>query len=355
MLEVPFGIVFDRGGFSEEMFSYFDAEGVYFFTWEKYFDIKKESGLEFNINVTIEREINKVGQYESIDFVCAETIYRLETGYQCRKLVIHTEANDNDSFEEPFYASILTNNPSISPQMIVELMTDRWRCQENGYKYDKKHFGLDQITSYDVMPVQSIQGLIDEQKTNSGALKNELTNVRDERQMLYDQLGVKRLTKKRIERIEKEADQNPQEYDCIVALNAIKPQLQVLSKKITQLEKKIKRIEKIEERGYVKLDYRKKQIFDHIRFTARNIFYNAIAEFREHYPNLRDLHVVFWKLIRSSGLIKYDKEQITVTLNCPFFEGKVYEAVQSFLETLNENEPVLLDGSNRKIVFCINS
>jgi hypothetical protein len=250
-----------------------------------------------------------------------------------------------------FYASILTNDPTITAQRMVELMTGRWSCQENDFRYEKKHFGLDQITSYDVLPPESIQGRIDEQKGHLEALKKNLAESRDQRQQLLAQLGIKRLTKKAKARIEKDADRDPQPYQRMQALQALQPKLQELSLQISRLEKKIKRLEKIEAKGYVRLDYRKKQLFDHLRFTARNIFYNAIAEFRTYYTNLRDLHVVFWKLVRSSGYIKIAKGKIIVTLICPFFEGRVRRALERFLEALNAKEPVLLDGSRRQIVF----
>jgi hypothetical protein len=352
---LPVGIVFDRGGFAEDMFVHFDAEGVYFFSWEKYFDIKKESGLKFDSTVTIEREINKVGHFKSIVFNCAETSYRLGETFSCRKLVIYTEKIEKNREKSDFYASILTNDPHVNHQMIVELMTGRWSYQENDYKYQKKYFGLDQITSYDVTPVQSIKPLIDQKKGFFEALKQEHADGRAKIDQLYGQLGVKRLTKKRAQLIEQEADNNPQRFEAMLQLRAFQPTVQQLQAQLVQQEKKIKRLQKIENKGYVKLDYRKKQIFDHVRFAARNVFYNAIAEFRQHYCNLRDLHVVFWKLVRSPGYIQYEKEQINVTLYCPIFKGRVLEAVESFLEKLNENKPVLLDGSNRKIVFYLKS
>ena len=352
---VPFGIVFDRGGFAEDMFVHFDAEGVYFFSWEKYFDIKKESGLKFDSTVTIKREINKVGHFKRIVFNCAETSYRLGETFSCRKLVIYTEKVEKNGQKSDFYAGILTNDPHASHQMIVELMTGRWGCQENDYKYQKKHFGLDQITSYDVTPVQSIKPLIDQKKGLFEALKQEHADGQAKIDQLYGQLGVKRLTKKRAQFIEKEADNNPQRFEAMLQLRAFQPKVQQLQAQLGQQENKIKRLQKIENKGYVKLDYRKKQIFDHVRFAARNVFYNAIAEFRQHYCNLRDLHVVFWKLVRSPGYIQYEKEQINVTLYCPIFKGSVLAAVETFLEKLNENKPVLLDGSNRKIVFYIKS
>lgn len=350
-----FGMIFDRGGFSQDLFRAFHTDGAYYLTWEKYFDIEKESALVFDVAVTIEREINQVGRVRPITFDCAETTYPAsrDDDLSCRKLVIRCE--DKSAEDSLFHASILTNDPTITAQRMVELMTGRWSCQENDFRYEKKHFGLDQITSYDVLPPESIQGRIDEQKGHLEALKKNLAESRDQRQQLLAQLGIKRLTKKARARIEKDADRDPQPYQRMQTLQALQPKLQELSRQINQLEKKIKRLEKIEAKGYVRLDYRKKQLFDHLRFTARNIFYNAIAEFRTHYPNLRDLHVVFWKLVRSSGYIKNDKEKIIVTLICPFFEGRVRRAVERFLEALNAKEPVLLDSSRRPIVFRLES
>lgn len=355
MLDVPFGIVFDRGGFAEQLFCHFDAEAVYFVTWEKYFDINKESELKFDSTVTIEREINEVGHYKQFTFKCAETSYHLGETFSCRKLVICPEPTDNKSEPENFYASILTNDPSLSHQMIVELMTGRWGCQENDFRYEKKHFGLDQITSYDVTPVQSIQAQIDQQQGDLEALKTEQADTRQRQSQLYDRLGVKRLTKKRAKKIEQQADMDPQSYHNMITLRALQSKLRYLQAQITQQQKKIKRLEKIEKKGYVKLDYRKKQILDHIKFTARNIFYDAISDFKFHYNNLRDLHVVFWKLVRSPGFITYDKEQISVTLYCPFFNGRSLNAVQKFIEMLNNKKTMLLDNSNRNIVFYIKS
>ncbi len=88
---------------------------------------------------------------------------------------------------------------------------------------------------------------------------------------------------------------------------------------------------------------------------ARNIFYDAIVEFRKYYTNLRDLHVVFRKLICSAGIIEENSDMITITLLCPYFEGKILRAVQQFLAILNQQHPIFLDGSNRKLTFQVTS
>lgn len=356
--DMLFGIVFDRGAFSKEILQAFVEAGVYFLTWQKYFDIDNEPPLDFCSKVVVRREVNEVGKFQPIPFECAETVYHFGTREkdQCRKLVIRTQQHKkNKRGDGDFYAAILSNDPQASHQKIVETMTGRWSCQENDFRYEKKHFGLDQITSYDTTPVESLQEKIDEHKGQLQAWQKELAVAQAERQKIYEALGVKKLTKRKVSQIEKDAAQNPKPYELVLKLQQLRPAIKELSIQSKQLEKKIERQEKIDAKGYVKLDYRKKQIFDHLRFTARNVFYTAIEEFKEHYTNLRDLHVVFWKLVRSSGFIQYDKHQITVTLNCPFFEGAVLKAVQEFLASLNDKGPVLLDGTGRKIHFRVNS
>ena len=43
---------------------------------------------------------------------------------------------------------------------------------------------------------------------------------------------------------------------------------------------------------------------DVIKITARDLFYEAIAPFKEAYDNFRDDHVWFRRVIRSSGVLE---------------------------------------------------
>ena len=354
MGDIPFGIVFDRGGFAEDLFLHYNEAGIYFITWEKFFDIDKESELDFNSPVIIEREINEVGNYKQIDYLCAETTYRVGDKLRCRKIVIRTEEKESDDTINYFYASILTNDPQINHQHLLERMLGRFTNQENDFKYEKKHFGLDSITSYASLPEKSIQAEIDKKKGQHEALKQQQKEIKTRIEKLYNDLGVKRLTKKRIERIRNDKE-NPVEYEKLNQILSVKPQLEHLQALIPKEEKKMKRLEKIEAKGYIQLDYRRKLVLDHVKFMARNSFYDAIMEFRKYYTNLRDLHVVFRKLICSAGIIEENDDSLTVTLICPYFEGRALEAIKYFLEALNKQKPILLDGSKRKLMFDVSS
>lgn len=350
MWGVPFGILFDRGGFSAEIFQDFLRQGVYFISWEKNFDVRQEKNLTFTATLLIEREINTVGHFKAVQFEYLETTYELGSRVSCRKIIIHPLPTETTpTVDKDFYASIITNDPFSPAALIIELMLGRWRCQENDFKYQKKHFGLDQITSYDVLPVRSIQSEIDACKGKLASDKQAYAELQAKQGQLYTELGVRRLTQK----IAKAAATQPQKLALIDQLRKNQTQLKELNVYISQLIKKIRRLEKIEKKGYRQLDLRKKMLYDEVRFTARNIFYKAIADFRNHYTNLRDLHEVFRNLVQTSGFIQIEKEQIVVTLNGSMFQGKVLNAVREFLVNLNQKKPVLLDGSHRKIVFFV--
>jgi hypothetical protein len=83
---------------------------------------------------------------------------------------------------------------------------------------------------------------------------------------------VKRLTQKHHATIETEAATNPERYAALVALRVLQPELKALNLQIDHLKKKLKRLKKIDKNGYVRLDYRNKQLFDQFRFSYRNIF-----------------------------------------------------------------------------------
>ena len=89
-----------------------------------------------------------------------------------------------------------------------------------------------------------------------------------------------------------------------------------------------------------------------IRLIARNMFYQLLEPFKESYNNYRDDHVVFRNMTRSSGILVNNGDSITVVLMPTLaYETKVYKIVESFLDIINQSNPVLPDGSGRRISF----
>jgi hypothetical protein len=341
------GLIFDRGAFSELLFGRFDRAGVCFITWEKDFKVPDESQMEFTDSLTLLQPRNEVGDYteEVIDYL--ETSYLATDGYTCRKFIIRRKTS-----EGYFYASILSNDRQTHPESIITLILTRW-CQENDFKYQKKHFGLDQITAYDFEQVP-LASQIQIQNGTCEALEKQVEDLKQQRSQLLEQLGCKRLTKKKRDQINNAVPSNNAHLSILTQIDHIDGQLKKIQKLLTKEKNKLKRLKKIETNEYYRLDLRKKQIFDQLRLIARNIFYRAIDEFQAFYPNLRDLHQVFRDLTRSPGFIDFEKNQVVVQLVCNF-TGRALKAVEKFCQALNAKSVKFIDGSDRPIIFKVHS
>lgn len=347
--EVRSGLVYDRGGFSQELFEEHDRTKTCFITWEKGFKVSDENELSFEGSVTLRQEKNDVGNFRTIEIEYLETTYRSSLGYECRKFIIKRDDED-----KPMYASILSNDQQSDASTLITHMLKRWTCQENDFKYEKAHFGLDKITSYANEQI-TLKEKIQTDKGEVKALEKEVDELKKERQKLLEQLGVKRLTKKKIERIQKaNTNGDDKELQTLQQYEQIKVELAKTQKHCTKKQKAIKRMEKIESNGYVRLDLRQKQILDQLKIIARNIFYQVIKEFRKSYRNLRDIHVVLRQLTQTPGFITFLDNEVQVNLQSSF-SGKAATAVSEFLETINSRPLKMLDGSERKIHFHLHN
>lgn len=345
------GFIYDRGGFSEELFKEHDRSKTLFITWEVDFKVTDENELHFDGQLTLYQEKNDIGNFREISIEFLETTYEFIAGYQCRKFIIKRP----DGHEHK-YSSILTNDWQNDGQTIITYILKRWACQENDFKYEKAHFGLDEITSYAYeQPI--INDRIQQEKGEIHALEKQLETLKQKRIELLMPLGIKILNKKRIELIQNHAAKQgtiTKELKLIQAYQQLKLEIVNVRNRLNKKQKVLKRKQDIEKNGYIRLDLRKKQILDQLKIIARNIFYHSIDEFKIYYKNLRDLHAVLRQLIRTPGFVTFCHDEVHVSLCCTF-NGKAHKAVEQFIEHLNKNSIKMLDGSNRLIQFKLHN
>jgi hypothetical protein len=213
---------------------------------------------------------------------------------------------------------------------------------------------LDEITSYAYEQL-SLKDRIQQEKGEIKALEIQLETLKAERLEVLKPLGLKILTKKKIEHIQNNASINgtlTKELQIVQQYQQLKSKIIKYRDRINKKQKVLKRKEKIENNGYIRLDLRKKQILDQLKIIARNIFYNAVSEFKMCYGNLRDLHAVLRQLSQSPGFLNFHKDEVHVYLCCSF-TGKAREAVKHFLEYLNERAIKMIDNTNRSIKFYL--
>ena len=100
----------------------------------------------------------------------------------------------------------------------------------------------------------------------------------------------------------------------------------------------------------MRLDPDKKRLMDNLRGIARNVFYTALGPFKKAYNNYRDDHDQFRQLTQCSGVLEVATEQIVVHLmprvNYP---PRVQRIINELLAELNAKEPLLPDGSGRRL------
>jgi len=348
-VEVRVGLIYDRGGFSEELFELHDRSNTHFITWEVNFQAPDEKELQFTDQFTLYQEKNDIGNYKEISIEFLETTYEFGAGYQCRKFIV--KRNNENSAK---ISSVLTNDNHVPGKTIITYILQRWMCQENDFKYEKAHFGLDEITSYAYEQL-SLKDRIQQEKGEIKALEIQLETLKAERLKVLKPLGLKILTKKKIEQIQNNAAINgtlTKELQIVQQYQQLKSKIIKYRDRINKKQKALKRKEKIENNGYIRLDLRKKQILDQLKIIARNIFYNAVSEFKMFYGNLRDLHAVLRQLSQSPGFLIFHKDEVHVYLCCSF-TGKAQQAVKHFLDYLNERNIKMVDNTNRSIKFYL--
>jgi len=135
----------------------------------------------------------------------------------------------------------------------------------------------------------------------------------------------------------------------IIALNE---KLAALEVQIAKTQKEVSRLTLLVAQNKVRLDSRNKRLMDVLKVIARNAFYKALAPFKQDYDNYRDDHDHFRQLTRCGGVLQPDTSQVTVHLlprvNYP---KKLRKIVERYLEQVNQSEPRMPDGSDRRLIF----
>ncbi len=150
---------------------------------------------------------------------------------------------------------VLTDDKKRRVPEVIELIFKRW-LQENDFKYLDEHFGINEITSYQVIPYTQLEGYVTEKQIKAGQYKA----------------------------------------------------LEVTRREI----KKMLRLEFLVQQDFVRLDTHSKQLMDAIKIIARNAFYKMLQPFKEMYNNYRDDHVLFRNLTRSDGLLRQNGNVIEI-------------------------------------------
>ena len=332
----PLTFVIDRGIYGLETFEKFLADDAknHFITWEKGFCADNYQDIEWSESMSLYRTKNSSKDVKRYHFsYCDE---RWSRNNEVRRIVVEaTNANGRS-----IIVSILCSELDRCAKEIISLLFDRW-LQENDFKYLDEHFGINEITSYANLSYKDIEGQLNDRKEKSGLYKA----LEKQRIQIKSKLKTQLLN-------EHCAKNDSQKREDKIAM--LTQQLNEIEAKMAHTEKEVSRLETLAEAGFQKLDTAKKSIMDGVKVLARNVFYERLEPFKDAYDNYRDDHVLFRSLTRSPGLIRETGEGTEVILipqTC--FPPKVTKIIHSLLETFNQSQPCMPDGTGRRVTISL--
>ena len=361
--------VVDRGIFGKEVFEKVLTDpALHLITWEKGYQRQEwppPGGISGSI--VIERARNRAEDVRSYHLEYWDRTWPKDE--RLRQIVVQATNPQGRVIQ----VSILTDDKSGGAVVIIERMFGRW-LQENDFKYLDKHFGINQITSYGATGYDELRQQVDDRQVRSAqskALREQRRQLRAKQsRLLLVQAKGEHEQGQRQQRI-KELEAKPDADQAKKELSGLRQrqtrwksthserqeQIQKLNRELAALDTKDQqaqqtesRLERLIEEKMVRLDPEKKRLMDSLRVIARNVFYTALQPFKKAYNNYRDDHGQFRQLTQASGVLEVGSDQIVVHLMPRVnYAPKVRRILATVLEGINAMEPILPDGSNRRL------
>ena len=376
-------IVLDRGIFSIDVFETIKAKpNLELITWEKGFkdthqwNAQRSDGSFFILrHHNSSRDMPRMYHFQYHD-------ERWDKNSGIRRLIVHASNPQGKRIT----VSVLCTDMKRDADQIILLIFNRW-IQENDFKYLDKHFGINQITSYDTINYHELRdGLKDKQIVN-GTHKALVDERRKLEKKLKNALHTKHVLAKKLKGAEKELQivekqivdvQLQVKDDAMTELGNLKRIRRSLKAKIgrwlnldvdqkikqldekcdhltnmiSQVEKDGSKLDNLINQQYKRLDIRKKNMMDVIKICARNIFHQALEPFKKQYDNYRDDHEYFRNLTHSDGIAFQRKKEMEVWLNpTAYLQPKTRTIMENILEHITQQREVFPDGSNKKLIL----
>lgn len=375
-------MIIDRGIYSKDVLNAIEQEpSLHLITWEKNFkkdDVIWEKYESFYFGIKKYR--NNSTDIRHYHFQCVDVTWHKNP--RIRRLVVRATNPSGRTIE----LGILATDMKRKPEEVISLIFSRW-IQENDFKYLEKHYGMNQIISYDTIDYTELAKSLNDKEITSGTYKALAYDKLQEEKRLKNYLLKKHQRtlktdniKKRLEVVEiqlKELNEKQSDHENTGKLKkerrTLKAQLgrlkkrkvdeyisectvvlQKISKQLEETKKHDSKLETLVGEGYKSLDIRKKKLMDILKIYARNIFYHMFQNFKIAYDNFRDDHNYFRNLSHADGVMKISEEVVEIKLfPAAYLEPKIKKIMEEYLEQISKTSLIMPDGSNRKLILSL--
>jgi hypothetical protein len=328
----PFALVFDRGGYSGEVFRFLREQGIGFITYLKGRKARRRYP---------ERQF-RAGWFLFED---QRHSYRL---YEKRTRVTGAGTIRTILFlgDEGQQIPVLTNlDGSCKPARVVHCLRLRWR-QENSFKFLTENYAIDQIIQYGAEKEQA-ERLVPNPRRR--ALKERIRSVEQQVQALEAQLG------RALE--ENQESRRPTARGFKIAHGTLRRKIAQQRQLIARLEGRLlhtaaqidaAKIEKT--RSLLREDRR--LVVNSLKLVAHNAERMLALRFDQHYGRTQDAFSVFRALLHLPGEVRCRAtDQLQVVLERPD-SAKVAAALEALLGEITAQAPRLL-GDGPQLSFTL--
>jgi hypothetical protein len=326
-------VVFDREGYSAELFRYLDGrdEGAgkrraLFISWAKYSDkwVNDLAQEQFNRMAQVTYEIRKA---EAIPYL--ETTRTMSKYGKIRAVVIQSGGDKKR-------AAIYTNGAAeeIGAERIVQLICRRWG-EENAIK-ELLHKHLINYTPGYVLEELGEQPLVDnpevrELKKQGAGLVSELNRLKIE---LAAHLLPPPASKRRPPPRSKKG--------ILDDITVVESKILLTHQQLDKLPAEIRFDEAHAGERLLKLNHEKKRFLDCIKVFACNLKAEMCRGLLKHYDWQKEVVPALAMMVERTGYVKLEGGQLEVTLR-RFTDREIDYAARHLCEDLNGMRPVTLD------------
>ena len=336
----PLIVVFDRGGYSAEVFKELDQMGVGWISWKKYSKEYKEN--MFTEKVTITAKKGKGKEYKMFKTESSITDYREDV----ETIVILDEKTGKQ-------ASLINNLDRIlkedyTPQKAVNNLKNRW-SQENFFKQAKDYVDLDHQMGYNITGCGDDQYIVPNPEYKE--LEEKITKLEKK---------FKKAKQKRREMCERYPDlkrKKPfKEYLQQKDNTKIRTRYRNLRKELKETRKKSREVppgipfNQLDDDDKQVMDFERNIVITAIKAAVFNIRSRMTELAAECFNDHRELSKFLESLMNSETTITRDKGTyiIELDLNAP---PRYCKSAELLIGKINKENPRSLDGANMALSF----
>ena len=329
-----FTLVFDREGYSPELFAELFAKRIAILTYHKF--PKQDWPVE---QFAAHRVELAAGQ--RVTMKLSERGTRLSNHLWLREIRKLTDSGHQ--------TAMLTTNFSAAMPVLAASMFARW-CQENFFRYMREQYGLDRLVEYGTEMVPDITTVVNPQWRR---LDSQVRSKTGQRQRLHAKFGAMALS----EGLSEEEVQTYQQRK-----GELQEQIQLLDVEINELKEQRKKTEHHipvkslpEEERFTRLRTERKHFLDTIKMIAYRAETSLVSILREHLARSDDARTLARQIFETEADLLPDETNKTLTIRIHHLTQAAHDLVlEKLCDALNETQTVF-PGTDLTLIFKIGS